>query len=85
MLGNLIQFAKRDQIRVLGEETRRLGSASVESATYIQAELRAIDERLSALEESVASLRQLLEQQGGTDTGEPAVAADEIVTRPPPA
>jgi hypothetical protein len=82
LLGNLLQFAQRNQIEELGYETRRLGSATVESATHVGGELRALDERLSRIEEELAELRRLLEQRQPEtgDAGEP-----EQVASPPSA
>jgi hypothetical protein len=79
LLGNLLQFAQRSQIEELGKETRRLGSATVESATHVGGELRAIEERLSRIEEELAELRRLLEQRQ-PDADEP-----EQVASPPSA
>jgi hypothetical protein len=82
LLGNLLQFAQRNQIEELGKETRRLGAATVETATHTGGELRALEQRLSRIEEELASLRRLLEQRQGdsTDEGEP-----ERVASPPSA
>jgi hypothetical protein len=62
LIGNLIQFTQRSQLEELGDQTRRLGSASVESATYVSGELRALDQRLSRIEAELADLRGLLER-----------------------
>jgi hypothetical protein len=55
--GGLVQYLQRDQIRTVADETRRLGSASVESLSYVRDELRALNERISRIEEEIAALR----------------------------
>jgi hypothetical protein len=57
-LGRVFQVFFRDQLRDLNRQTERLGSASVESATYLGRELQALDQRLSRIEHEVASLRE---------------------------
>jgi hypothetical protein len=76
-------IAQRDQLQALNEETRRLGTASVESATYVAAELRAIAERLSRLEQEMAELHRLLERQQRSPSPESKEREDEVVARPP--
>ncbi len=49
LVGNLLQFAQRDQLEELGDQTRRLGSASVESVDLRQR--RAAGARGAALED----------------------------------
>jgi hypothetical protein len=81
LLGNLIQFAQRSQLEELGDQTRRLGSASVESATYVSGELRAMEKRLSRIEEELAALRELLEHKAAPiESAEPPA---EITSAPP--
>jgi hypothetical protein len=77
--GSMFQIVFHDQIGDLQRQTQRLGSASVESATYLGSEVRALDERLSAIERELAALRELLERQGRTDSVEDP---DEIAARP---
>jgi len=56
-------IAQRDVLSVIREETRRLGAAAVESATYAEVELRAVSERLDRLERELGELRQALEER----------------------
>jgi predicted nucleic acid-binding Zn-ribbon protein len=94
LLGVLAQsIAQRDQLFELKEQTRRLGAASVESATYMTDELRgvekkvsAIDERLSRLEKELTELRQLLEggqRSGAEESSESSERRDEVIAGPP--
>jgi hypothetical protein len=62
LAGAFVQFAQRDQLVELSDQTRRLGAASVESSTYVSGELQALDERLSKIEEELAALRRGLDQ-----------------------
>jgi hypothetical protein len=62
LLGNLFGFLMRDQIGDLSSETQRLSSASVESANYVGRELRAMDERLTRIEQELAAVRELIER-----------------------
>jgi hypothetical protein len=75
VLGVLLQIAQRDQLKELTDQTHRLSSASVESITHLGGELRALDERLSRIEQELAeqgrALRELRTQDAGT-AGEPA-------------
>jgi hypothetical protein len=77
LVGSFLQVLESDQLDRLEHETRRLGSASVESVTYIGGELQALAERLSRLEEELAAVRQLLEQRAD-GSGDQAQEADEI-------
>jgi hypothetical protein len=63
LAGTFVQFAQRDQLDELKEQTRRLGSASVEASTYVQGELQAFDRRLSRIEEQLAELQRALEER----------------------
>jgi fructose-1,6-bisphosphatase/inositol monophosphatase family enzyme len=81
LIGNLIQFAQRSQLEELGDQTRRLGSASVESATYVSGELRALDERLSRIEDELATLRGILEE--GAAPIESAKRPARVASAPP--
>jgi hypothetical protein len=58
-LGRLFQVFFRDDIKELNRQAERLGSASVESATYLGVELQALDQRLARIESEIASLREL--------------------------
>jgi hypothetical protein len=61
-LGRIFQAFFRDEIKDLNRQAERLGSASVESATYLGVELQALDRRLARIEDDVASLRELASQ-----------------------
>jgi hypothetical protein len=93
LFGVLAQsIAQRDQLFELKEQTRRLGTASVESATYMSQELRgvekkvsAVDERLSRLEKELSELRLLLEgrqRSGAEESSESAERPDEVTAGP---
>lgn len=62
-LGLAYSILLRDSLTRLRLETEQLGSAAVESASYVGAELRSIDERVARLEEELAAIRELLEQR----------------------
>jgi hypothetical protein len=76
LVGSLLQLVVRDQLSDISERTQRLGSASVESVTYLGGELRALDDRLSRIEAELAALRELINQSGGEE-GESLVGARE--------
>jgi hypothetical protein len=57
----------KDEIGDLSRQTQRLGSASVESVTYVGSELRGVDERLARIEAELAALRAMLEAREGTE------------------
>lgn len=84
LIGNLLKFAQRDQLEELGDQTRRLGSATVESVTFVSGELRALDERLSRIEEELASLRLLLENREQDEPEESESRPDRVASGPPP-
>jgi hypothetical protein len=67
-LGSLFQIVTHDQLGDLSRQTQRLSSASVESVTYLGSELRALDRRLSRMEDEIAALRALLEQSASEET-----------------
>jgi hypothetical protein len=77
--GSVFQIVFHDQIGDLRRQTQRLGSASVESTTYLGGEVRALDERLQAIERELAALRELLEREGPAARAEDP---DEIAARP---
>jgi hypothetical protein len=77
--GSLFQIVFHDQIGDLRRQTQRLGSASVESATYLGSEVRSLEQRLAAIERDLAALRELLEREG---RAAPAEDPDEIAARP---
>jgi hypothetical protein len=78
-LGSVYQVVFRDQLSSISRQTERLGSASVESVTYLGAEVRALDQRLAAIERELAALRALLERR----EEEPAEGAGEVPAQPP--
>jgi hypothetical protein len=79
ILGSVYQVVFRDQLSSISRQTERLGSASVESVTYLGAEVRALDQRLAAIERELAALRALLERR----EGEPSEDAEEVPAQPP--
>jgi hypothetical protein len=83
LIGNLLKFAQRDQLEELGDQTRRLGSATVESVTFVSGELRALDERLSRIEEELASLRRLMVEKHD-EPEESESRPDRVASGPPP-
>jgi hypothetical protein len=62
-LGLAYSAVQRDSLNTLRVETEQLGSAAVESTAYVGAELRAMDDRLSRLEDELVALRRLLEER----------------------
>jgi hypothetical protein len=80
--GSFVTLVLHDQIGDLSRQTQRLGSATVESVTYVGGELKALEERLSAIEEELAAIRALLDRSAG-DAGEPVEADDEVASAPP--
>jgi hypothetical protein len=67
VVGRMLQVVLHDEIGDLSRQTQRLGSASVESVTYLGGELRALDERLTRIENELAALRGLLERSESPD------------------
>jgi hypothetical protein len=80
--GGILQITLHDQLGDLSRQTQRLGSASVESLSYLGSELRALDERLSRIEEELAALRALLDRPGPA-SAEPLETHDEVASGPP--
>jgi hypothetical protein len=74
--GSLLQLTLHDQLGDLSRKTERLGSASVESVTYLGNELRAFDERLARIEAELAALRELLDRSGSPER------TDEVASGP---
>ena len=72
LLGRVLQVVEHDQMQRLGDETARLSSASVESVTYLGGEVRELDRRLARLEEELAAIRRLIEEQGASEDDRPA-------------
>jgi predicted nucleic acid-binding Zn-ribbon protein len=61
-LSTLNQVVLRDRLRDIDRQTERLGSASVEAVTHLGGEVRALDQRLAAIERELAALRELIER-----------------------
>lgn len=78
VLASIFQVVFRDQLRDIKEKTDRLGSASVESVTYLGGEVRALDERLAKIERELAGLRKVLESREAA-----AEEGEEVSARPP--
>jgi hypothetical protein len=78
VLGSIYQVVFRDRLRHIDRQTERLGSASVEAVTHLGSEVRALDQRLAAIERELAALRELLER------GERSSAEDDeqVAARP---
>jgi hypothetical protein len=73
-LGSVYQVVFRDRLRDIDQQTERLGSASVEAVTHLGSEVRALDQRLAAVERELASLRELLERrERSSDEGDEPV------------
>jgi hypothetical protein len=79
VLGGIFQLVFRDQLGNISRQTERLGSASVESVTYLGSEVRSLDQRLEAIEKELAALRALLERREGTTEED----SEEVAVRPP--
>jgi hypothetical protein len=76
--GTLVQFAQRDQFQELREQTRRLGSASVEASVYTHGELKAIEARLARVERELAAISRALELRQAASS-ESAERPDDVV------
>ena len=63
VLASVFQVVFKDRLRDISEKTDRLGSASVESVTYLGGEVRALDQRLDRIERELARLREVLENR----------------------
>jgi hypothetical protein len=63
VLASLFQIVFNDRLRDISQKTDRLGSASVESVTYLGGEVRALEARLAKIERELAALRELLERR----------------------
>jgi hypothetical protein len=79
MLGSVFQLVFRDQLGDISRQTERIGSASVESVTYLGGEVQSLDQRLAAIEEELAALRALLERRERTADED----SEEVAVRPP--
>jgi hypothetical protein len=72
VLAGVFQVVFKDRLSDISEKTDRLGSASVESVTYLGGEVRSLDQRLAKIESELAALRELLErrERDGDDDAE---------------
>jgi hypothetical protein len=80
VLASVFQIVFNDRLRDLSQKTDRLGSASVESVTYLGSEVRALEERLSRIERDLAAVRQLLESREGSSGS--AEDSEQVPARP---
>ena len=81
VLAGIFQIVFNDRLRDISQKTDRLGSASVESVTYLGGEVHALDQRLAAIERELAALREMLEsRQGGAASEE---GSEQVPARPP--
>jgi hypothetical protein len=62
-LSTVNQVVFRDRLKHIDQQTERLGSASVEAVTHLGSEVRALDQRLAAIERELVALRELLERR----------------------
>jgi hypothetical protein len=77
--GGIFQVLFRDQLGNISRQTERLGSASVESVTYLGGEVRSLDQRLAAIERELAEIRAILERREGS----PAEDSEAVAARQP--
>ncbi|HET9120699.1 MAG TPA: hypothetical protein VFN72_09195 [Solirubrobacterales bacterium] len=81
VLAGIFQVVFNDRLRDISQKTDRLGSASVESVTYLGGEVHALDQRLAAIERELTALREMLEsRQGGAAAEE---GSEQVPARPP--
>ena len=75
-LSTINQVVVRDRLRDIDRQTERLGSASVEAVTHLGGEVRALDQRLAAIERELAALRELIErgERSSAEDDEPVEA-----------
>jgi hypothetical protein len=81
VLAGIFQVIFNDRLRDISQKTDRLGSASVESVTYLGSEVHALDQRLQAIERELAALRDLLESRERTAASEEGT--EQVPARPP--
>jgi DNA-binding LacI/PurR family transcriptional regulator len=79
--GALMHLVVHDQLADIRNQTERLGSASVESITYVGGELNRLDERLTRIETELAALREALER-GSSSPAEQSERAGEVASGP---
>ena len=75
--GAAMHLVVHDQLADIRNQTERLGSASVESITYVGGELNRLDERLTRIEDELAALRDAVERGSST---EPPEGAGEVAS-----
>jgi DNA-binding LacI/PurR family transcriptional regulator len=68
--GAVMHLVVHDQLADIRNQTERLGSASVESITYVGGELNRLDERLTRIEDELAALREAIERGSSTEPSE---------------
>ena len=68
--GAVMHLVVHDQLADIRNQTERLGSASVESITYVGGELNRLDERLTRIEEELAALREAVERGPAAEPSE---------------
>jgi hypothetical protein len=81
--GTVMHLAVHDQLADIRNQTERLGSASVESITYVGGELNRLDERLTRIETELAALRESVDR-GSSSAADRSEAADEVASGPRP-
>ena len=81
VLASIFQVVFNDRLRDISQKTDRLGSASVESVTYLGGEVHALDQRLAAIERELAALREMLESREGA--AGPEEGTGKVPARPP--
>jgi len=79
--GALMHLVVHDQLADIRNQTERLGSASVESITYVGGELNRLDERLTHIETELAALRDAIDR-GSSSSAKPTEPADEVASGP---
>jgi hypothetical protein len=79
--GVLMHLVVHDQLADIRNQTERLGSASVESITYVGGELNRLDERLTRIETELAELRAALDR-GSSPAAEQSESAGEVASGP---
>jgi hypothetical protein len=80
VLASVFQVIFHDRLRDISQKTDRLGSASVESVTYLGGEVRSLEARLTQIERELAAIRQLLEGREGAPG--PAEDPEEVPAGP---
>jgi DNA-binding LacI/PurR family transcriptional regulator len=75
--GAAMHLVVHDQLADIRNQTERLGSASVESITYVGGELNRLDERLTRIEDELAALREAIERG---PSAEPSEGTGEIAS-----